>query len=72
MNGHANCILAVCCPPRSPQQKIALYEDMSKALGETPSLKEVCHWVSENLDLAPAGSLEAFKAEIARLARENP
>jgi len=73
MNGHANCIYEICCPPKSAQQKRALAEEMAKALGGTAEDHyNAAAWVVENFDLAPPGSLRAFKAEIARLARENP
>lgn len=72
-NGHANCILGVCCPPRSTKQKQALAEEMAKALsGTTESYEDIAAWMVNNFDLAPPGSLTAFKTEIARLARENP
>lgn len=71
MNGHANCIYEVCCPPKSAQQKQALAEEMTKALGGTAEDHLLAAaWVVENFDLAPAGSLRAFKTAIARLARE--
>lgn len=72
MNGHANCIYAICCPPNSPQQISALAEEMMAAgLGLTEeSTYAVAAWVLKNFDLAPHGSLQPFKNEIARLARE--
>jgi hypothetical protein len=80
MNGHANCIYAICCPPRSPQQKEALAIQMEKALsfGSSSAIERrkisgaVAEWILENFDLAPVGALQPFKDAIARLARENP
>ena len=76
MNGHVNCILAVCCPPDSDGQRRALAEEIEAAFpaqlggsGEFPL--ELASWVLKNFDLAPKGSLQAFKDEIARLAREG-
>lgn len=73
-NGHANCYLGVCCPPRSPQQKAALYEGIMHAYPDADSetAKHCANWIAETFDLAPAGSLVDFKAIIAKLARENP
>lgn len=72
-NGHANCILAVCCPPSSEEQKIALATEMSENLGLTPKYHyETASWIIDNFDLAPKGSLQQFKDSIAKLARENP
>jgi hypothetical protein len=73
MNGHANCILAVCCPPDSDGQRKALAEEMASSLstasGET--YEDIARWILDNFDLAPKGSLQTFKDEIARLAREG-
>lgn len=82
MNGHANCILAVCCPPGSDNQRAALAEEMAIALSNPPSSESaviisrekwdrIAGWVLKNFDLAPAGSLQPFKDAIAKLAREN-
>lgn len=72
-NGHANCALAVCCPPKSRQQKRALAATMAESMGGNPDdYQQYADWVVENFDLAPSGSLQEFKNIIARLARENP
>lgn len=79
MNGQANCILGVCCPPGSETQAKALAAEMEaggmmQALPEEQrrvGLLSVARWVLKNFDLAPPGSLQAFKDEVARLAREN-
>lgn len=89
LNGRANCILEVCCPPGSAQQRAALAAEILDArILETeeeraaePSIgrsrtdralcaEQVAAWIAETFDLAPKGSLVAFKAEIARYARE--
>lgn len=79
MNGHVNCILGVCCPPGSEAQAQALADEM-EADGMMQALPEgerktgvlsIAKWVLKNFDLAPHGSLQPFKDEIARLAREN-
>lgn len=80
-NGHANCIYAVCCPPKSTAQAEALAEEIAKAVklgggaeykGEVfaPAYAVAC-WILDTYDLAPQGSLQAFKDEVARLAREG-
>lgn len=78
-NGHACCVLEVCCPPRSERQKKALAAEMMKAFGWDDEMTSyqvdpltLAAWIVNNYDLAPAGSLSAFKGTIARLARESP
>ena len=64
-----NCILAVCCPPQSEDQLKALTTFLI-AGGVDPDAAESCaRVVLDNFDLAPQGSLEAFKKAIAELAR---
>lgn len=86
MNGRANCILEVCCGPNSEKQRAALAAEILEAgcleTGAEPSpanrakvdrerlAENVAAWIQETFDLAPKGSLVAFKSEIARLARE--
>lgn len=72
-NGHANCIFAVCCPPESEARVKALAEEMAEQVreGAVGSYEDIARWVLKNYDLAPPGSLQAFKDEIARLAREG-
>ena len=71
MNGHANCILAVCCPPGSEAQRTALTKALMTAakLDETAARK-TAEWLVATFDFAPAGSLQVLKNEVARLARE--
>lgn len=72
-NGHANCILGVCCPPGSAQQKQAL---VGEIIGKVPTINRehadvIATWLLENFDLAPVGTLQPLKDAIAKLAREN-
>jgi hypothetical protein len=64
-----NCVLAVCCPPLSQNQ----YEALAKLLvrdGVDADAAETCAKVMlQHFDLAPQGSLQAFKDAIAALAR---
>lgn len=70
-NGHANCVLAVCCPPKSREQKNALAQMMAEALRGTEDYSAIAGWVVDNFDLAPSGTLQPFKDAVAKLAREN-
>lgn len=70
-DGNANCILAVCCPPGSPGQRQTLALEVEQGvygIGK-PQALAVADWILETFDLAPHGSLTAFKSEVARLAR---
>ena len=74
MSSHQrNCILWICCPPYSEESVKALAYEMAemKLEGFTGDYENIARWVMKNFDLAPAGSLQAFKDEIARLAREG-
>lgn len=81
MNGEVCCILQVCCPPEaldgngSPTAKAekALAKELVKdQVVDKATAERVAAWLYGHFELAPAGSLTLFKAEIARLARENP
>lgn len=70
-----NCLLAICCPPRSQKQKTALAQEMCRRL-KWPDAKyaealSIADWIAETFDLAPLGTLVELKAVIAKLAREN-
>lgn len=85
-NGLANCALAVCCPPRSDEQKSAFQQEYVHSRlkacetfderrqcendlnARRAAWEEALNWVVDNYDLAPAGTLQPFKDEIARLA----
>lgn len=70
MNGEANCILQVCCPPEAATAALAR-EMVKDGVCEKEYAPKIAAWINQHFDLAPAGSLTAFKAEIKRLAREN-
>jgi hypothetical protein len=64
-----NCILAVCCPPASQEQRDALAKFLTRE-GVDAAAAETCAKVLLHyFDLAPAGSLQTFKDAIAELAR---
>lgn len=69
----ANCIYEICCPPRSEGAVKALSEEMAGALSKKggESYEDIARWVLENFDLAPKGSLQAFKDAVRDLAREG-
>lgn len=71
MNGHACCILGVCCPPGSAAQRSALADELVKD-GIVPSgdAMAVATWVLQQFDLAPAGSLASLKSAVAEMARK--
>lgn len=71
MNGRANCILSICCPARSDGQRKALADQMVEDLACSPEeARKYADWIADNFDLARAGTLTKFKADIARLARQ--
>ena len=65
-----NCALEVCCGEDGRQVR-AIEKQVRHAMPElSPEQAHmVAVWLSENYDLAPKGSLYAFKKEVARLAR---
>lgn len=69
MNGHVCCILGVCCPPGSAAQKKALIDEMKQA--SVTDAESAADFVLFNFDLAPAGSLNQFKLDVARIVRES-
>lgn len=71
-NGDVCCILGVCCPPRSPDQTSALARELVAAgvLDETQAAA-VAAWILESYDLAPPGSLDDLKKEIAKMVRKS-
>lgn len=80
-NGQRNCILWICCPPGSDESVKALAEEMAGELSlpcsgplasaKGESYEDIARWVLENFDLAPKGSLQAFKDAIRDHAREG-
>lgn len=64
-----NCVLEVCCG--AARAEVTLAKAMVKAgVCEEQHAKQCAEWLYEYFDFAPKGSLKAFKAEIARLARQ--
>lgn len=62
-----NCILAVCCPPLSTKQHEALARLLTvEGVADPEHCAKV---VLANFDLAPQGTLQAFKDAIAEEAR---
>ena len=64
------CILGLCCNRLSDEQ----VSNLGQALKASGALTDeqatsVAQWVLTNFDLAPAGSLTAFKSEIAVLVK---
>lgn len=65
----ANCVLEVCCG-KDGKQLQALTGALQQRIGlDAHHALAVATWVVTTFDLAPKGSLYAFKQEIARLAR---
>lgn len=59
-NGEVCCILGLCCPPAAA--RTALVKELVKASGAETAYAEKCaDYVLEHFDLAPHGSLQAFK-----------
>lgn len=70
MNGTVCCILGVCCPSQSDEQRVALAHEIESDLGCTPEeARKHADWIIDNFDLAPAGTLTAYRDAIAALAR---
>lgn len=69
-DGRVNCILAVCCPAGSEGQRVALTDKIAAdTLIDAETARTVANWIIDSFDLAPHGSLSAFKGEVAKLAR---
>lgn len=76
MNGggsdqQANCVMEICCGGKDSKQVHALTEVAEHAL---PFLShgqagQVAEWIARNWDLAPKGTLYAFKQAIAKYAK---
>ncbi len=72
MNGGANCVLEICCPPGSQAARDTFAKEAAKSTGvDAEYCAKFAAFVYDNYDLAPKGSLGVFKAEVARLAREG-
>jgi len=66
-----NCILEVCCGGPNSKQVEALTEVAEHAIHSLTheQATEVAEWIARNWDLAPKGSLYAFKQAIAKYAK---
>jgi hypothetical protein len=71
VNGEANCILAVCCDSESPRRVEMLAAEMVHYGVDASSAKKCAAYMLKAYDLAPPGSLQAFKDAIRDLAREG-
>lgn len=71
MNGHVCCILGICCPPQSDAQRDALASELEKEGLTRSDAEKASAAILKHFDLAPAGSLARFKADIARMARDR-
>lgn len=81
MNGEANCILEICCPPSGvsadasvdPQAASAnAVGALAKHLAQDLALDAdmataVSGWIYKHFDLAERGTLQAFKASVVRI-----
>lgn len=68
MNGEVCCILGVCCPPRSAEQRAALAHELERAF-PTIDAPAVAAWLLTHFDLAPAETLTGLMTAIAQMAR---
>ncbi len=73
MNGEVCCILGVCCPPASAEQRDALATSLKTSHPHLADAHcaDVAGWVLEHFDLAPAGSLTHLKSAIATMAKQS-
>lgn len=66
-----NCVLEICCGGANSKQVHALTEVAEHALSflSHDEAHDVADWIARNWDLAPKGTLYAFKQAIAKLAK---
>jgi len=71
MDEYLNCLLSICCPPLSESQHATFVKALlaHKVCDEETAWK-VAKFMLANFDLAPQGSLQAFKDAIAKFARQ--
>lgn len=73
-NGHACCLLSICCPPGSAEQADAFVQefehDHPDQKMDRATVEAVGQWVVKNFDVAPAGTLTPFRDAIIKLARK--
>lgn len=63
------CILQICCPP--PEQVAALAAAMTADGIEEEYAHRCATWIYKHFDLAPVGSLQAFKDAIVTSAKAH-
>ena len=69
MNGNVCCLLGVCCPAGSDEQRTTLAEALFAEVGcSERDARLVASWVLSHFDLAPAGSLAAYRDAIVKMA----
>jgi len=79
LNGQANCILEVCClvsqdgsaNPKAINALATLFADGTDCDLTPEQAVECAQFVYMNFDLAERGTLEAFKASVSRVARNE-
>lgn len=64
-----NCLLEVCCEPAAARASFAGAMMADGVCTDRAEADAVAQWVYRHFDLAPAGTLRAFKAAIAKVAR---
>lgn len=64
-----NCALLICCPPASARAEAATAQILIDAGCEKKAAEEAAPYIHKCFDLAPQGSLQAFKDAIAAYAR---
>lgn len=64
-----NCLLEVCCDPAAAREALAVRLVEDRVCGDLAHARRVAAWVRTHFDLAPAGTLGAFTAAIARVAK---
>jgi hypothetical protein len=66
-----NCLLEVCCEPAAAREALAVQLVSDHICDDLAHARRVATWVRTHFDLAPAGSLGALKAGIARVAKSG-
>lgn len=76
MNGEANCILEVCCPPdetgaatQNARDALATHMMHDCALS-TYDAQKVADYIFKHFDLAERGTLRALKASVVRVSKQ--
>lgn len=64
-----NCVLEICCEAHSEKQYEALALKIAHDLPNGGDPDTMAKWILKHFDLAEVGTLSAFKASIARVAK---